>query len=95
MLAGQRPRHGQSLRVVRSPAGRIASPRAYPPKPYAGPFSVVQARGGVSRGALRIASDYRFRRATIAARWQAGCRPRLPALPRRARAHFPTWGAVD
>ena len=93
VLAGQRPRHGQSLRIVRSPAGRIAIPRAYPPKPYAGPFSVVQARGEVSRAALRIASDYRFRRATIAARWQAGCRRKCP--PYRVRAHFPTWGSVE
>ena len=93
VLAGQRPRHGQPLRIVRSPAGRIASPRAYPPNPYAGPFSVVQARGAVSRGELRIASDYRFRRSTIAVRWQAGCRRRLPAPIASARTSRPGAGS--
>ena len=43
LLTTQRPRKGLALRIVRSPAGSLARPRAYPRRPYAGPFSVVEA----------------------------------------------------
>jgi hypothetical protein len=92
ILAGERPRRGQTLRIVRSPHGRIRRPHAYPQHPYAGPFGVVEARGSARRRALRISSTYRFGRTTIAARWLASCRRRCPAAT--VRAYFPTWGRI-
>jgi hypothetical protein len=92
VLATQRPRHEQRLELLRSPRGRIARPRSYPRRPYAGPFAVVEARGKVARPRLRIASDYRFRRTTISGRWRIDCRRGCRAY--RVRAHFPTWGPI-
>src|SRR4051812_22692544 len=56
LLSSQRPRKGLGLRIVRSPAGRLARPRAYPRAPYAGPFSVVEAVGNVRRGRVQVQS---------------------------------------
>jgi hypothetical protein len=93
VLATQRPRPDGRVHVLRSPRGRIAHVQAYPARPYAGPFAILETRGTVARRRLRVTSDYRFRRATIAGRWHAGC-PRLcPAY--RVRAMFPTWGRID
>jgi hypothetical protein len=92
VLATQRSRPGQRVRVLRSPHGRLARASAYPPRPYAGPFTIVETRGTVARGKLRVTSDYRFRRAMIAGRWHAGCRKLCPAY--RVRALFPTWGRI-
>jgi hypothetical protein len=89
LLSSQRPRPGLAVRIVRSPAGRIARPRAYPRTPYAGPFSVVEAVGRVRRGRVQVQSRHTFRRATIANRWSAVCRRLCPAY--RVRAFFPTW----
>jgi hypothetical protein len=75
-----------------SPRGAIRHPRAYPRRPYAGPFSVVETRGAVARLRLRIKSDYRFRSGMIAGRWQVRCRRACP--PYRVRALFPTWGLI-
>jgi hypothetical protein len=92
VLASQRPRRGLRLRIVRSPLGAIAHPRAYPRRPYAGPFSVVEARGAVARRRLRIESDYAFRGESISGRWQMSCRRACRRY--RVCAHFPTWGAI-
>jgi hypothetical protein len=92
VLATQRPRHGLRLRIVRSPRGEIPRPRAYPRRPYAGPFSIVEARGAVARRRLRIESDYRFRSGMISGRWQVTCRRGCARY--RVRAHFPTWGSI-
>ncbi len=89
VLSSQRPRTGLGLRIVRSPAGNITHPRAYPRQPYAGPFSVVEAVGSVRRARVRVESRHTFRRATIANRWTVGCRRLCPAD--RVRAFFPTW----
>jgi hypothetical protein len=89
VLSSQRPRKGLGLRIVRSPAGRLAHPRAYPRAPYAGPFSVVEAVGSVRRRRVQVQSRHTFRRATIANRWTVGCRRVCP--PYRVRAFFPTW----
>jgi hypothetical protein len=86
LLTSQRPRDGLRLRIVRSPAGNLARPRAYPRRPYAGPFSVVEARGTVRRRRVRIDARHVFRRGTIANRWNVGCRRAC-----RVRAYFPTW----
>jgi len=89
VLSSQRPRKGLGLRIVRSPAGNLTHPRAYPRQPYAGPFSVVEAVGTVRRAHVRVESRHTFRRATIANRWTVGCRRLCPAD--RVRAFFPTW----
>jgi hypothetical protein len=87
LLTSQRPRDRARLRIVRSPAGRLARPRAYPRAPYAGPFGLVEARGRVRRSGVRVDSRYVFRRETIAGRWDVRCRTVCP----RVRAFFPTW----
>jgi hypothetical protein len=92
VLAGQRPRRGNALRIVRSPRGRLTRPLAYPRHPYAGPFAAVEARTTARRGRLRLTSDYRFGRAAITGRWKARCRRRCPV--RRVRTYFPTWGRI-
>jgi hypothetical protein len=89
VLSSQRPRKGLGLRIVRSPAGNITRPRAYPRRPYAGPFSVVEAVGSVRRARVHVESRHTFRRATIANRWTVSCRRLCP--PDRVRAFFPTW----
>jgi len=73
--------------VVRSPAGNLARPRAYPREPYAGPFALVEARGQVRRAGVRVDTRHVFRRETIASRWDVRCRSLCP----RVRAFFPTW----
>jgi hypothetical protein len=90
VLASQHSRTG-SLRVTRSPRGPLRHPRAYPRVPYAGPFRLLEARGTVRRGALRIRSIHRFTRNAIESRWHVTCAGRCRRY--RVRAHFPTWGA--
>jgi hypothetical protein len=87
LLSSQRPRERARLRVVRSPAGNLARPRAYPRTPYAGAFGLIEARGRVQRRGVRVDTRYVFRRETIAGRWDVRCR-RVCA---RVRAFFPTW----
>jgi len=55
----------------------------------AGPFHVVEARGIVRRGGVRIRASHRFRPTTIESRWRISCAGRCRY---RVRAHFPTWG---
>jgi hypothetical protein len=93
VLATQRPRQGARIEIVRSPRGSLRRPQAYPARPYAGPFKVLEARGRLARRKLRVESDYRFRRGMISGRWQAWCRRRCPDY--RVRVHFPTWGRVN
>jgi hypothetical protein len=90
VLASQHAR-APALRLVRSPRGPLPHPRAYPAVPYAGPFSVLEARGSVARRGLRVRSAHRFRRNTIVSRWHVTCR--RPCGRYRVRAHFPTHGA--
>jgi hypothetical protein len=87
LLNSQRPRDGARLRVVRSPAGNLVRPRAYPRTPYAGPFGLVEARGRVRRSGVRVDTRHVFRPETIAARWDVRCR----RVCGRVRAFFPTW----
>jgi hypothetical protein len=89
LLTSQRPRDGLRLRIVRSPAGRLVHPRAYPRVPYAGPFGVVAARGSVRRAGVRVVAWHEFRRATVENRWSVRCR-RVCA---RVRVYFPTWAS--
>jgi hypothetical protein len=86
--------------VVSTPAGRewLASQhstsgrlRVSGSRRRAGPFSVVTARGSVSRGGVRISATHRFRPATIVSRWRATCQGRCRY---RVRVQFPTWGAA-
>ena len=87
LLNSQRPRDGSRLRIVRSPAGNLARPRAYPRDPYAGPFALVEARGRARRSGVRVDTRHVFRRETIASRWDVRCRGACA----RVRAFFPTW----
>jgi len=89
LLSTQRPRRSNHLRIVRSPAGRLARPRAYPRRPYAGPFKVVAAVATVRRRSVRVQSRHTFRRKTIAGAWSVRCRHMC-----RIRAYFPTWGSA-
>jgi hypothetical protein len=89
LLSTQRPRRSNRLRIVRSPAGRLAHPRAYPRHPYAGPFKVVAALGTVRQRGVRVQSRHTFRRKTITSKWTVRCPHAC-----RIRAHFPTWGGA-
>ena len=80
LLNSQRPRDGSRLRIVRSPAGNLARPRAYPREPYAGPFALVEARGRVRRSGAQVDTRHVFRRETIATRWDVRCRDRVPRV---------------
>lgn len=81
-LASQHTRSGR-LRLVHGP-------RAAPSGLRAGPFRVIEARGTVSRGRVRIRSSHRFRTTAIESRWRVTC---AGGCRRRVDAHFPTWGA--
>ena len=85
VLASQHVR-ARPLRILKSPRGRIAHPRHWPARPYAGPFRTIKATGTVARHGVRIRSTYRFSRAAIVGRWEVRAQ-------HRARALFPTWGA--
>jgi hypothetical protein len=74
---------------ARSDGLRVAGPRHR--APYAGQFTVVTARGTVSRGGVRIRATNRFRAATVVSRWRVTCRGRCRY---RVHVHFPTWGAA-
>jgi hypothetical protein len=86
--------------VVSTPSGRerLASQHArsgrlrlaHAPRARAGPFHMVEARGTVARGGLRIGASHLFRAASIESRWRVTCSGRCRY---RVRAHFPTWGA--
>ena len=92
-LATERPRRGARIAILRSPRGSLRRPQAYPTRPYAGPFKVLETRGRLARRKLRVESDYRFRSGMISGHWQARCRRLCPAY--RVRVHFPTWGRVN
>jgi hypothetical protein len=79
-LASQHSRSGR-LRLVHAPPAEPSGLRA-------GPFRMVEARGTISRGRVRLRSSHRFRAASIESRWKVSS----PGL-RRVVAHFPTWGA--
>jgi hypothetical protein len=92
VLASQRPRrHGRPpLRIVSSPVGRIRRPRAYPARPYAGPFSEIQAVGARAARGVRVEASHRFLPESIESGWRVTCA--RGCASRRVRAHFPTWG---
>jgi hypothetical protein len=79
-LASQHTRRGR-LRLVHAPPAKASGLRA-------GPFRMIEARGTVSRGRVRIRASHRFRAASIESRWKV-------TGPRRRRvvAYFPTWSA--
>ena len=79
------------LLLTRAPRGAVAHPVAYPDRPYAGPFGVIDAVGHTTSAAYTIRSRHRFRGDYIEVRWDL--------LPRRRRGActvevaFPSWGA--
>ena len=90
LLASQHVR-ARPVRVLRSPRGAIRRLRAYPARPYAGPFRVLEVRGTVRRRGARVTSTYRFTRNMISGRWVLSC---PSARCGRARVLFPTAGAL-
>jgi hypothetical protein len=79
-LASQHTRRGR-LRLTHAPPAASSGLRA-------GPFRLIEARGTVRRGRVRILSSHRFRPTAIESRWRVTC-----AGSCRPIAHFPTWGA--
>lgn len=87
---------GRPLRLVASPRGAVTTPRAYPVKPYAGPFSRLEAIGSVSNGPLTIVAHHTFSADDIRSRWRVACRD--SSCDDRIILHFPTYGreaAID
>jgi hypothetical protein len=82
VLASQHTRAG-SLRLVDAPPAARSGLRA-------AQFRVIETRGMVSRGRLRIRASHRFRATSIESRWRVTC---AGGCHRRVHAHFPTWGA--
>jgi hypothetical protein len=80
-LASQHTRRGR-LRLVHAPPAKPSGLRA-------GPFRVIEARGTVSRGRVRIRASHRFRAGSIESRWKVTSPGRRPVV-----AYFPTWSAA-
>jgi hypothetical protein len=89
LVTSQRPRAGLRLRVVRSPRGSLAHARAYPRRPYAGPFRQIEARGAAQHAGARVVASHVFRPASIVNAWRVRCRRKCA----RVRAYFPSWGS--
>jgi hypothetical protein len=93
LLASQHARAGaHALRVTSSPHTIPRHPRAYPLRPYAGPFSHVEARGVIRRHGLEIVARHAFRARAIVSRWRVSC-DRRSCRHDTAGANFPTYGA--
>jgi hypothetical protein len=94
VLASQHTRAGaHALRVTRCGRTIPPRPRAYPPLPYAGIFTRVDAGGAVRRHGLAITARHRFRPQTIVSRWTVSC-TRRPCRDDVAAANFPTYGPL-
>jgi hypothetical protein len=77
------------LLLDRSPGGPLRRPVPYPPRPYAGPFDELVARGEVESSEAAVTTVHRFRAKSIETRWKVRRRKRgrysVDAL-------FPSWG---
>ena len=64
------------LRLLEAPRGAVARPQAYPRRPYAGPFSLLEAEA-VTRGeGIVVTTRHRFRADRIETRWRVEPRRR-------------------
>lgn len=78
------------LRLTRSPRGRVTRVPRYPGRPLAGPFSLLEARGSIASGGVRVSTAHRFTADAIATRWRMRC---AGGCGRRTlTVHFPTSG---
>lgn len=99
LLATSRSLHpgvGRPLSLIASPRGKVTRPRAYPIKPYAGPFTRLEAVGSVRRGPVTITAHHTFTSASILSRWRIACAS--SRCDDRIILHFPTYGpeaAID
>jgi hypothetical protein len=99
LLATSRSLHagiGRPLSLIVSPRGKVTRPRAYPIKPYAGPFNRLEVVGSVRRGRLSITAHHTFTATSILSRWQIACAQ--ASCDDRIILHFPTYGpeaAID
>jgi hypothetical protein len=92
LLASQRPlaeRPGTKLlTLTRAPRGSEARLHAYPRRPYAGPFDVLDAHGTVHAGGARIRVAHRFLPAHVQTTWTQVADPGGTT----AAVHFPSTG---
>ena len=58
------------LRLLRAPRGAVPRPQAYPRRPYAGPFSTLEAEAVTRDQALTITTRHVFRADAIETRWE-------------------------
>lgn len=89
-------RVGRPLSLIASPRGKVTKPHAYPITPYSGPFSRLEAIGGVTRGTVRITAHHTFSATSIRSRWRVACRD--AHCDDRIILHLPTYGldaAID
>jgi hypothetical protein len=99
LLATSRSLHtgvGRPLSLIASPRGKVTRPRAYPVKPYAGPFTRLEAVGSVRRGPLTITAHHTFTAGSILSRWRVACEN--ARCDDRIILHFPAYGtdaAID
>jgi hypothetical protein len=77
------------LELVRSPRGAVRRATEYPPRPYAGPFANLVARGRAQSLEAEVETTHRFRAKSIETRWK---------ITRKKRGRysvdilFPSWG---
>jgi hypothetical protein len=94
VLQTQRPHRAAGplhppLELIASPRGAVRRATPYAPKPYAGSFDRLVARGRLESREAAVETTHRFRRRSIETRWK---------IVRRRRARytvdvlFPSWG---
>jgi hypothetical protein len=81
---GRRP-----IQLVRSPQGAVRKGRRYPPRPYAGRFTVLEAEGFGKQEGIHFHSRYRFETGHIEATWRV---TRDRTDPLSTEAMLPSWG---
>jgi hypothetical protein len=77
------------LELLASPRGVVRRAKAYPRRPYGGPFETVVARGRSQSAEAAVETVHRFKRSHVETRWKVTRR-------RRGRLTvdvlFPSWG---
>ena len=94
-LVSQSTRYRPRIGITSSPIGPVTRPRAYPERPYAGPFTRLTVKGRVARGSLAVEAQHGFSATEIESRWRVASRT---GANHTVRAYFPTWGkraAID
>ena len=81
---GRRP-----IRLAQSPQGPVRTGRRYPPRPYAGRFTALEADGFAKQEGIHFHSRYRFTAHAIEIRWRV---TRDRTDPLSAEAMLPSWG---